>query len=161
MCLRWLKNKLCRRWMLSTNLFSCKTSSVISHTEVLTRLLKLQLVTFADKLTSCRTRLVGKQLRCTLPSLILFQLTFNLICCHSLFFCPVWTEAKQLQGKLQQKKIVRLSSSSSRLTVYYRHSVVGRGESEHGELISLCRSLRSQHRPTNQVKEYRLIDQYL
>ncbi len=71
-------------------------------------------------------RLLGKQLCCG-P---LLQLTLYLVCCLS-FLSPVWTETKRLQGKFLRSELVRLSSSSSRHEgVTYRHSVVGRGESE-------------------------------
>ncbi len=56
-------------------------------------------------------RLVGKQLCYTLSSLFLLRFARYFICCLSLF-SPVWTETKWLQGKLQQSKLVRLSSST-------------------------------------------------
>ncbi len=78
----------------------------------------------------------------------------NWVCCHTgpiwpvrlwqryTSLCgPVHTQAqeqqtKRLQGKLQQSKLLRLSSSSSRLTVWLQTL---RDESEHSEPISSYR----------------------
>ncbi len=56
----------------------------------------------------------------------LLSLSFFVIKCFLIFvvvalLSSVWTEMKWLQGKLQQSKLVRLSSSSSRLTVSENH----------------------------------------
>ncbi len=61
---------------------------------------------------SCSMRLFGKQICCSGCAgsrFILFVVSL---------LSPVWTETKRLQGKLQWSKLVRLSSSSSWLTVW-------------------------------------------
>ncbi len=80
---------------------------------------------------SCSIRLIGKQLRHSLPSQFLLQLMFYFICCRSFFLNSVWTETKRLKGELQQQnKLVRLSSSLSWMTVSLAYTIVGRSESE-------------------------------
>ncbi len=83
-------------------------------------------------------KLLRKQLNCNLPSLFLLRLVFYFVCCLS-FLSPVWTETKRLQGKLQRSKLVRLSSSSSRLTVWLADSLLLAEASQsltHKQLIS-------------------------
>ncbi len=77
---------------------------------------KAESVTFGIQ-ASCSMRLLGKQFCWTLPSLFLLLLALYFICCHTFFkvqFAPKIHEGtKRLQGKLQQSKLVRLSSTQA------------------------------------------------
>ncbi len=79
----------------------------------------LQIYTWSWGITSgnqasCSMRLQRKQLCCTLPSLFFLRLPFCCVFCRSIFwgqFAPkIHDETERLQEKLQQCKLVRLSS---------------------------------------------------
>ncbi len=68
-------------------------------------------------LYSCGMRFLRRQLCCTLPSVFLLWLAFYFVCCRSgfkdQFTSKIYFETKQLQGKLQQSKLVCLSSTQA------------------------------------------------
>ncbi len=98
-------------------------------------------------------RLFGKQLRCS----CLRRLTLYFVCGRSLLN-PVWTEMKQLQEKLRWSNLVRLSSSSSRLTVWLTdtllpakasQSMVTQSASPVGKKHSVDQPIRTERRESH------------
>ncbi len=74
------------------------------------------------------------------PAYLLF------VCCRSLL-SPVWTEMKRLQGKLQQSKLVRLSSSLNWLTVSLADTLLSGEASQSVRYKQLISSYRHHQAP--------------